>query len=58
MLFGVHIEITSPVAKPRFRTRNVEKSMEYCLTCEKVRELFVRAFVKVGGDEGELIGLK
>jgi hypothetical protein len=32
--------------------------MEYCLTCEKVREVFVRELVKGGGEEDELIGLK
>jgi hypothetical protein len=32
--------------------------MEYSFTCEKVRDLFVRALMKAGGDESELIDLK
>jgi hypothetical protein len=57
MLFGVHIEITSPASKPRFR-RTVEKYIEYCFTSWNVSDLFVRALMKLRGDEGELIGLK
>jgi hypothetical protein len=32
--------------------------MEYCLICGKVREILVRALVKVGGEAGEFIGVR
>ncbi len=32
--------------------------MEYSLMSGKVREVLVRALVKVGGEAGELIGVK